>query len=109
MTRSDGSGHSHTTFSRLVMPPVGAVILMTLLWMLFSVFIPNPWIEPFCAFFLIGYLTYDYTHYAIHHFPMRNPVAAYLKRYHLQHHFAGSDVRFGVSSPIWDFVFGTKP
>jgi sterol desaturase/sphingolipid hydroxylase (fatty acid hydroxylase superfamily) len=32
-----------------------------------------------------------------------------LKRYHMQHHFKTPDLRYGVSSPIWDVVFGTKP
>jgi sterol desaturase/sphingolipid hydroxylase (fatty acid hydroxylase superfamily) len=25
------------------------------------------------------------------------------------HHFKTPDQRFGVSSPVWDFVFGTYP
>lgn len=93
--------------TRLVMPPAGAVIIMLLLWQLFGVFIPAPWIEPFCAFFIIGYLVYDYIHYACHHFPMRHPVLHYLKIYHLQHHFSDEGGRYGVSSPLWDRVFRT--
>jgi sterol desaturase/sphingolipid hydroxylase (fatty acid hydroxylase superfamily) len=31
------------------------------------------------------------------------------KRYHMQHHYKTPDQRFGVSSPLWDMVFGTKP
>jgi sterol desaturase/sphingolipid hydroxylase (fatty acid hydroxylase superfamily) len=33
----------------------------------------------------------------------------YSKRYHMQHHYKTPDERFGVSSPLWDMVFGTKP
>ena len=91
--------------TRLVMPPGGSAPIMLVLYYLFSLVIPHPWIEPFLAFFIIGYLTYDYMHYAIHHFPMRNPVARYLKRYHLQHHYSGKPGRYGVSSPLWDLVF----
>ena len=40
---------------------------------------------------------------------MRNPVAKYLKHYHLKHHFSGDGGRYGVSSPLWDLVFRTKP
>ena len=93
--------------TRLVMPPAGAVIIMLLLWLLFGLFIPAPWIEPFCAFFIIGYLVYDYIHYACHHFLMRHPVLHYLKIYHLQHHFSAEGGRYGVSSPLWDRVFRT--
>ena len=59
--------------------------------------------------FIVGYLIYDYIHYATHHFPMRNRAAKYLKHYHLKHHFSGEGGRYGVSSPLWDVVFGTRP
>lgn len=95
--------------TRLVMPPAGAVLLMLVIWGLFSLLIPRPWLEPFVAFFVIGYLAYDYIHYATHHFPMRSAAARQLKQYHMQHHFSGESGRFGVSSPLWDIIFRTKP
>jgi sterol desaturase/sphingolipid hydroxylase (fatty acid hydroxylase superfamily) len=99
--------HDPKDKTRLVMPPAGAVPIMAALYLLFGLFIPSPWIEPFLAFFIIGYLIYDYIHYSTHHFPMRNPVAKFLKLYHLKHHFSGEGGRYGVSSPLWDKVFGT--
>ena len=93
--------------TRLVMPPAGAIPIMAALFFLFGLVIPAPWIEPFGAFFIVGYLIYDYIHYATHHFRMKNPVAKYLRRYHLKHHFSGERGRYGVSSPLWDIVFGT--
>jgi sterol desaturase/sphingolipid hydroxylase (fatty acid hydroxylase superfamily) len=30
-----------------------------------------------------------------------------MKRYHMIHHHTGVDARYGVSSPLWDWVFGT--
>ena len=30
-----------------------------------------------------------------------------LTEYHFQHHFAATDRQFGVSTPIWDYVFRT--
>ena len=57
---------------------------------------------------LLGYLAYDLTHYATHHFPMRSGYAKYIKRYHMQHHYKDPDTRFGVSSPVWDWVFHTQ-
>lgn len=94
--------------TRLVMPPAGAVIVMSILWVLFNLVIPAPWVEPFAAFFIVGYLIYDYTHYATHHFPMKSPLLFAVKRHHLQHHFTTEKARFGVSSPLWDWVFGTQ-
>ncbi|KGE03965.1 sterol desaturase family protein [Pseudohaliea rubra] len=95
--------------TRLVMPPAGAIPIMAVLYLLFRAVLPAPWLAVFTAFFIVGYLVYDYIHYATHHFPMRNPVAKHLKHYHLKHHFSGQGGRYGVSSPLWDIVFGTRP
>lgn len=95
--------------TRLVMPPAAAVLILACLWFLFSLFIPYPLIEPFIAAFVVGYLIYDYIHYATHHFPMKHPVLRFLKRYHMHHHYTSDEGRFGVSSPLWDIVFGTYP
>ncbi len=95
--------------TRLVMPPAGGILLLIVLYQVFRLVVPVPWIDPFLAFFLIGYLAYDYIHYATHHFPMRAKLLHSLKVYHLQHHYGAKGVRFGVSSPIWDRVFGTYP
>jgi len=95
--------------TRLVMPPAGGVLLLIVLYQVFRLLVPAPWIEPFLAFFLVGYLAYDYIHYATHHFPMRSKVLHFLKVYHLHHHYGAKGLRFGVSSPIWDRVFGTYP
>lgn len=94
--------------TRLVMPPVPAFLIMMLLWLLFSLFIPKPWLEPFLGFYVTGYLIYDYIHYATHHFRMQGAIGTFLRRYHLQHHFSRPDAHFGVSSPLWDIVFRTR-
>ena len=95
--------------TRLVMPPAGGIIVMAVLYPIFRLAVPAPWIEPFCAFFIIGYLVYDYVHYATHHFAMQTPLLHFLKVYHLQHHYGAKGLRYGVSSPLWDRVFGTYP
>ena len=101
--------HDPRDKTRLVMPPAGGVPIMAALYGLFGLFIPSPWLEPFFAFFIVGYLIYDYIHYATHHFPMRGRVAKFLKHYHLKHHYSGESGRYGVSSPLWDWVFRTRP
>lgn len=93
--------------TRLVMPPAGAILIMALLWGLFELLIPAPWTQPFLACFIVGYLSYDYLHYATHHFAMRHPLLHRLKQYHMKHHFSGVPGRYGVSSPLWDLVFRT--
>jgi sterol desaturase/sphingolipid hydroxylase (fatty acid hydroxylase superfamily) len=56
-----------------------------------------------------GYVAYDWIHYYAHHFKPRHAPGRWLKRYHLLHHYDATwgTHRFGVSSPLWDFVFGT--
>jgi sterol desaturase/sphingolipid hydroxylase (fatty acid hydroxylase superfamily) len=66
-------------------------------------------VDPLFAGFILGYLAYDLIHYATHHFMMRKGALKFLKRYHMQHHYKTPDRRFGVSSPLWDMVFGTMP
>ena len=93
--------------TRLVFPPVPAILIMLLLWQFFALFVPSQFIEIFMGSFTIGYLCYDYIHYATHHFPMTSPVGKYLRKYHLQHHYQGRAGKYGVSNPLWDYVFRT--
>ena len=100
--------------TRLVMPPVISVPLSFVFYGLFylslGVLLQAPhWIAPTFAGFIAGYLIYDLTHYATHHFPMRWGFLKFLRRYHMLHHFKTPDQRFGVSSPLWDVVFRTMP
>jgi dihydroceramide fatty acyl 2-hydroxylase len=106
--------HQPRCKSRLVMPPVVSIPLALLFYALFYLILglalgQPQWIAPTFAGFIAGYLAYDMIHYATHHFPMRKGIPKFLKRYHLQHHYKTPDRRFGVSSPLWDVVFGTKP
>jgi sterol desaturase/sphingolipid hydroxylase (fatty acid hydroxylase superfamily) len=100
--------------TRLVMPPIlsipGAILFYFLFYFLVGKLLGAPqWVDPVFAGFITGYLVYDMTHYATHHWPMRSGVGKYLKRYHMMHHFKTPQARYGVSSPMWDAVFRTKP
>lgn len=93
--------------TRLVMPPVPAVLIMFLLWKLFSLLIPSNGLNAFMGWFIIGYLIYDYIHYATHHFKMTSKVGRFLKKWHIRHHHSHEKARYGVSSPLWDYIFRT--
>lgn len=100
--------------TRLVMPPVVSIPMALIFYGLFTLVIRTwlgapAWVPPLFSGFMTGYLIYDLTHYATHHFPMRSGVFKFLKRYHMQHHYKTPNQRFGVSSPLWDKVFGTYP
>ena len=93
--------------TRLVFPPVPAIIIMFFLWKFFGLFVPTQFMEVFMGGFIIGYLCYDYIHYATHHFSMNSAIGKYLRKYHLQHHHQGQAAKYGVSNPLWDYIFGT--
>lgn len=100
--------------TRLVMPPILSIPLALLHYGLFvlvvGVLLHAPrWVAPLFAGFITGYLIYDMVHYATHHLGMKWGFLKFLKRYHLLHHYKTPDDRYGISSPIWDVVFGTRP
>jgi sterol desaturase/sphingolipid hydroxylase (fatty acid hydroxylase superfamily) len=95
---------------RLVMPLLTSVPLALIFYTIFYfAFGGMRYTEPFYAGFAIGYLCYDGTHYAVHHFKQTSRIGKFVKRHHMLHHHADHDGGFGVSSPIWDYVFGTMP
>jgi sterol desaturase/sphingolipid hydroxylase (fatty acid hydroxylase superfamily) len=93
--------------TRLVMPPFAGIVIGIVLFTLFRVLLGSTFVLPFFGAFLIGYLCYDYTHFAIHHFSPRTDFGRYVKQNHMNHHYVNHSSKWGVSSPIWDFVFGT--
>ena len=97
---------------RLVMPPSVSLPLATIFYiffyLIFKFVIGMPWLTaPFFAGFLVGYLFYDITHYALHHFGLRKKFWLNLKKHHTKHHFRNPDLGFGVSNSFWDVVFRT--
>jgi sterol desaturase/sphingolipid hydroxylase (fatty acid hydroxylase superfamily) len=95
---------------RLVMPLLTSVPLAVLFYAtFFLVFGGARLAEPFFAGFAIGYLCYDGTHYAVHHFKQTSRIGKFVKRHHMLHHHADHSGGFGVSSPLWDLVFRTMP
>ena len=92
---------------RLVMPPAVSVPLAIIFYALFALLFgraaPAIW-----AGFAAGYVCYDSIHYAIHHFPMKSGISNRLKQHHLRHHFYDDHAGYGVSSPVWDYVFGSN-
>ena len=98
--------------TRLVMPPVVSIPLALLFYGLYYLLVgvalgAGHWIAPLFSGFVSGYLIYDMFHYAMHHVPMRRGALRWLRRHHMFHHTQTPDLRFGVSSPLWDVVFGT--
>lgn len=105
-----GAHHDHPQDpDRLLMPPAanipGAAAFLALFW----VVIGFPYAYGFGSGFLIGYVLYDLTHYYLHHARPKGGFPKYLRQLHMRHHFQDHTSAFGVSSPLWDKVFGTLP
>jgi dihydroceramide fatty acyl 2-hydroxylase len=59
------------------------------------------------AGFMAGYLFYEYLDFQAHHGLARNVVVRFFRRYHLEHHHADAKAHYGVTSPLFDLLFGT--
>lgn len=90
------------------MPPAPAIILATPFYLGMKMLFPAGLNQVVFGSFMIGYLAYDYIHYATHHFAMTSKVGRFLRSYHLKHHFSHEHSRYGVSSPLWDYIMGTS-
>ncbi len=107
---------SHHTYprdkERLLMPPVPGLILATILFSIFFVFfwiIGHPEITwAFFPGFFLGYLLYSFMHYSMHAFKPPSFLKG-LWLHHSVHHYQDNTKAYGVSSPLWDFIFGTMP
>lgn len=106
---SHGVHHDYPRDStRLVMPPAVSVPLALLFWGAFTLLAASA-ADGLFAGFVLGYLLYDMIHFATHHWSMDSRIGRALKRYHSLHHYDDEHRGFGVSSPLWDLVFGTLP
>lgn len=91
---------------RLFMPPVPSIILASIIFGI-QYLIMGEYVYMFFPGFILGYLLYGSMHYAIHAW---NPPFKWMKplwRNHHLHHYKDEDKGFGVSTTIWDRVFGT--
>lgn len=93
---------------RLMMPPLPGILLVGFFYgcwyLLFHTYTPL-----FMAGFVSGYLGYTFIHYIVHAWkPL--PGIKFLWAHHLKHHNpAFENKAYGVSTPLWDYIFGTMP
>ncbi|MDX1650831.1 MAG: sterol desaturase family protein [Myxococcota bacterium] len=61
----------------------------------------------FTGGFVAMYLAYEVLHRRVHTHPPRGPYGRWRRWNHLAHHFTDPRRAHGVTSPLWDHVFGT--
>ena len=91
---------------RLFMPAAPSLIISSTIFLLMYLLMSK---SAFAFFpgFMLGYLMYGSMHYAIHAW---NPPVKWMKglwRNHHLHHYKQQQRGFGVSTTLWDKVFGT--
>lgn len=90
---------------RLVFPIFNALVVgLMKMFFLLAIF-GSP-----AGFFVLGgwgvsYILYDLFHYYSHH--SRASLFDEMRRYHMRHHHKNPSRGFGVTSKLWDYVFGT--
>lgn len=92
---------------RLVMVPPVSLPLALLFYFGFQFLFGPTYVAPFFVGFVIGYLVYDMTHYALHHVNFKSKFWKELKQHHMIHHYQDPENGFGVSSTLWDLIYRT--
>uniref|UniRef100_A0A7S1EPR9 Fatty acid 2-hydroxylase n=1 Tax=Timspurckia oligopyrenoides TaxID=708627 RepID=A0A7S1EPR9_9RHOD len=103
-------GHHHITpmdDNRVVFPPVPALLFASPIWIGVLYLLGYADGYAFLLGFLIGYLNYDMTHFWIHQRVPKSPYIQWHKSRHVYHHYHAPSGNFGISHPLFDYVFGT--
>lgn len=92
---------------RLVMPPSASIPLAAAFYFIFKGLLPADVLAGFFAGFISGYLFYDMTHYLLHHAQFKSGIWKKIKQHHMLHHYDDSTRGYGVTSALWDRIFGS--
>jgi hypothetical protein len=76
-------------------------------WPLASALTDRRTATSYTAGLLSMYFTYEVIHRRAHTHPPRGRYGRWVRRNHLHHHFGAPMRNIGVTSPVWDRVFGT--
>ncbi len=58
---------------------------------------------------IAGFLAYEFLHYRFHFVKPGSDLEAWLRARHLAHHAGAPNAYFGVTTPLWDLIFGSEP
>ena len=92
--------------TRLAMPPILSITLATTLFFLFRLLLGD-FAYSFLPGMLVGYSGYLSVHYMVHAFQPPKNFFKILWVNHGVHHYKNGVGVYGVSSPLWDYVYGT--
>ena len=93
---------------RLAMPPIVSILLASSILGLFYLLMQEAAFAFFPGF-ILGYAGYLFVHYIVHAYQPPKNFFRVLWVNHGIHHYKDQTKAYGVSSPLWDYVFGTLP
>lgn len=100
----DAPGDPH----RLAATPLQFTSLGLLLFGILRLPFDTPTTWSIMAGLSFAYGTYEWLHHGVHHGRARKGLRGALRRHHLRHHLSRPDRNFGISSPLWDYIFFTR-
>jgi cyclopropane-fatty-acyl-phospholipid synthase len=102
--------HARPAERRLILAPLWfSLLIASLLWAA-SRWAMGSWAGSalLAAGVICGYLFYEWVHLRIHSGATGGALLRGWRRYHFHHHFKDERVRYGITSPLWDFAFGSR-
>jgi sterol desaturase/sphingolipid hydroxylase (fatty acid hydroxylase superfamily) len=103
----EGHGRHHAApEARLALPFFTAVPHALVVWGLSAAVIGSSLGAFFAGVWLLGYLAYGGLHHLVHTPAVQSRPVTRLRAVHDVHH-ARPSLNFGVTTPLWDWVFGT--
>lgn len=91
-------------FPLYYLPTIFAVIFVAM-----ALVLPAPQLWPIYAGFLVGYTWFMTMHHWLHHIELTGR-PRWLQRYAIWHnrHHKLDNINFGITTPMWDVLFGTS-
>lgn len=92
--------------TRLAMPPALAIFVAAFFFGVFFLLMGEA-AYAFFPGFLVGYSGYLAVHFIVHAYAPPKNIFKWLWINHSIHHYKNPESNYGVSSPMWDYIFGT--
>jgi sterol desaturase/sphingolipid hydroxylase (fatty acid hydroxylase superfamily) len=99
----------HSEPRRIFTSPIAVAPIALLIFAIAALAMGVSLASGFVSGALLGFANYERTHWRIHFRLPRNPREQRLRNHHLAHHECDVRAYHGVTTRIWDRVFGTLP
>jgi len=100
--------HADVTYFSPASKKIGSAVATTAVaFPVAAAFTSRRWATAFTVGLIGMYFGYEVAHRRTHTHPPRHRYGRWARRSHLHHHFGAPMQNFGVTSPVWDRLFGT--